>query len=94
MKTIIIASMLLVAASAYGGSFRCGSDIIREGYDSFTVLRRCGEPVHKEVIGYKLSGDRSREAKIERWVYGPDDGYYTLVRIEGGVVKKIEFVRD
>ena len=95
MKTITgLIVALLIASTACAESFRCGSDIIRPGYDSYTVLRRCGEPVHKEVLGYKLAGDRSREAKIERWIYGPDSGYYTYLRIEGGVVKTVQFVRD
>ena len=73
---VVTAVLVLSAASAAfaltcGDHFRCESRWIRIGDHTFQVLQDCGEPVVKEVIGYTLTEDRTRELKIENWIYGP-----------------------
>jgi hypothetical protein len=89
-KLVFVFIALLVASglsTAY--AFRCGNNLIEVGDFEYKVLRFCGEPASKDVVGYKINEEGDREAKIEHWVYGPKNGMYTILIIEGGVVKKI-----
>ena len=71
-------------------SFRCGNLFVEPGTQSIAVIKYCGEPYVKEDLGFRGSGVGK---KIEKWVYGPQSGYYTIIRIEGGVVVNVESVR-
>jgi hypothetical protein len=74
---------------------RCGSGLISEGDSTFEVLRKCGEPVHREVIPAAPAAQsrRSQAATIEHWGYGPWGGaYYELKFIDGKLVS-ISFSR-
>jgi hypothetical protein len=66
---ILLATLLSAANAAFalrcGDHFRCETRWIRIGDHSFQVLQNCGEPIVKEVIGYTLTEDRTRELKIE-----------------------------
>jgi hypothetical protein len=75
-------------------AFRCGSDLISIGDRSITVLRKCGELISKEVIGYTLTGDKKREFKIEEWIYGPIGSRYFHLIFEGGKLVKIESIPE
>jgi len=84
---IIIIYFFLVSNICFAA--RCGNELISEGDQSILVIEKCGKPVSKEFIGYKK---RTHE-KIEKWLYGPDGGYYTVMTIVGGVVVKVDSVR-
>jgi len=71
-------------------AFRCkgGTKLIEIGDIKFSVLRKCGKPKYREVIGYTLAYPRKREYKIEELVYGPKNGYfYHLIFIGNSLVK-------
>ena len=81
---LIILLMIPFSSDAFKSSgFRCksGGKLIELGEKKFTVLRNCGEPAHKELIGYTVVGkSQTREFKIEEWVYGPrNKRYYHLI---------------
>ena len=77
-------------SSAFG--LGCGNCIIEKGDFKHEVLRCCGNPMSKEVIGYKLNKYGNRELKVEQWVYGPWKGYYYVLVFEGG--KIVEIIMD
>jgi len=70
--------------------FRCGNLFVEPGTQSVAVQARCGEPAVKEDLGFRGSGVGK---KVEQWVYGPQAGYYTVIKIEGGIVTTVEAVR-
>jgi Protein of unknown function (DUF2845) len=83
----IVLLVALGSITAYG--FRCSDNLIEVGDFEYKVLKFCGEPMSRDVVGYRINENGDREAKIEHWVYGPKNGRYTILIIEGGVVKKI-----
>jgi hypothetical protein len=87
--------LLLLSAPVFGG-MRCPQgDLISEGTYKIKVLMVCGNPVSKEIIGYRWekSVDYKQKLIIEQWTYrtGPEE--YTILTIVGGKVEKIEKVR-
>jgi len=89
-RLVFVFIVLLVAlGSTTAYAFRCGNNLIEVGDFEYKVLRFCGEPMSRDVVGYQINEEGDREAKIEHWVYGPKNGRYTILIIEGGVVKKI-----
>ena len=92
MKKILpLLILLLLAGPAWG--FRCGIYLIREGDYKYLVEQRCGEPISRDFSGYTLTPDGQRELTIERWVYGPDNGYYYILTFEGGILERIDAQR-
>ena len=85
----VFIALLVALGSTTAYAFRCGNNLIEVGDFEYKVLRTCGEPMSRDVVGYKINENGDREAKIEHWVYGPKNGMYTILIIEGGVVKKI-----
>jgi uncharacterized protein YxeA len=73
-------------------SFRCGNMFVKEGASSVAVQASCGEPISKEDLGYRGGKKRKKGAgkKVEKWVYGPQSGYYYVIMIEGGTVVSVE----
>jgi hypothetical protein len=91
VKKAIFLTWLIIVFSTTGlaSALRCGSGLVDEGDQYFEVLKTCGAPISKEIIGYTLTRDGKRELKMEHWVYGPWDGYYYILIFEGGILKKI-----
>lgn len=88
----ITLAVLQVPAHA---DMRCGTSLISEGDSTFEVLRKCGEPAHREVIPAvaAVQSRNSQAATIENWGYGPWGGaYYELKFIDGKLVS-IDFSR-
>lgn len=90
--TLIVFSLLLTVNTGF--AFRCEGAMIEVGDPKFKVLRKCGEPISKEEIGYTITKDKTRELKIEEWVYGPVGGCYIHLIFTGGQVSKIYSVRE
>jgi len=94
---------MLAASFSVGaqGVFRCGSSIVDTGLTVAELLGKCGEPDAKEVtvepIRARNPGGGSREVgttTIERWTYNRGRGQFpVLLTIEGGSVKRIEFLQ-
>ena len=97
---ISLVGQLCLAASAYSDSLRCGTKLVSTGDLALQVREKCGDPISEELIGYTLrparrGGDGSeREYKIEQWVYGPDQGYYHVLKFEAGRLRDIDNVRQ
>jgi len=82
--------LALCASQAWAAdTLRCGSQLISVGDRSSEVLQKCGEPVSRDLLGYKRSADRREEFQVEEWTYGPNGGMYQYLRFEGNRLKQI-----
>jgi hypothetical protein len=92
----VVLSLLLRANTALADRLhiRCGNSIIELGDRSFIVLKKCGKPISREVVGYTLTRDRTRELHIEEWVYGPKHGLYYYLTFIGGRLGEIDSARE
>jgi hypothetical protein len=70
-------------------TLRCGSQLISVGDRSSEVQQKCGEPVSRDLLGYKRSANRREEFQVEEWTYGPNGGMYQYLRFEGNRLVQI-----
>jgi hypothetical protein len=83
-------TLLLVAGQVSAAeTLRCGSQLISVGDRSSEVLRKCGEPVARDDLGYKRSVNRREEYPVEEWTYGPNSGMYQYLRFVGNRLVQI-----
>ncbi|VVO43433.1 DUF2845 domain-containing protein [Pseudomonas fluorescens] len=80
---------LAASQASAADTLRCGSQLVSVGDRSGEVLHKCGEPVSRDVLGYKRSPDRREEFQVEEWTYGPNGGMYQYLRFEGNRLKQI-----
>lgn len=88
----VLAGLILALAASQAwaaDTLRCGSQLISVGDRSSEVLQKCGEPVSRDLLGYKRSADRREEFQVEEWTYGPNGGMYQYLRFEGNRLKQI-----
>ncbi|KQZ80974.1 MULTISPECIES: DUF2845 domain-containing protein [unclassified Pseudomonas] len=90
-KHRLLALALTAAASQAwaADTLRCGSQLISVGDRSSEVLQKCGEPVGRDLLGYKRSANRREEFQVEEWTYGPNGGMYQYLRFEGNRLVQI-----
>lgn len=93
-RIALCAALSLASASTLASTFRCGSQLVSLGDRSFQVLKKCGEPIARETIGYTVGEYNHRELYIQEWVYGPNNGMYHYLRFEGNRLTRIEGQRD
>lgn len=83
---------------AHGDSWRCGTKLVMPGDLAIQVREKCGDPISEEIIGYTLRSIHrdgiEREFKIEQWIYGPEQGYYHVLKFEAGRLRDIDNVRQ
>ncbi|KAA0969889.1 DUF2845 domain-containing protein [Pseudomonas sp. ANT_H12B] len=83
-------TLAMVAGQASAAdTLRCGSQLVSVGDRSSEVLQKCGEPVSRDLLGYKRSANRREEFQVEEWTYGPNGGMYQYLRFEGNRLKQI-----
>lgn len=82
---------VLLAAPAFG--LRCGSDLVDEGDFKIEVLKACGEPLSREVIGTRETpyGGGELELLLEEWIVDNGNNYYRLL-FEGNRLILIEWL--
>ncbi|HSC84216.1 MAG TPA: DUF2845 domain-containing protein [Pseudomonas sp.] len=98
MRTHLIAllSLLLATTAEAGSTLRCGSSLISLNDLSSEVQAKCGTPVRRDQLGYHEVIDYYgfiSEVVVEEWVYGPKNGMYYFLRLEGNRLVKIESKR-
>lgn len=70
-------------------SLRCGTALIQVGDSKLKVMRRCGEPMYKDVISGAL------DSKVEQWVYQHGSREFPMVlTIRGQKVIRIERLEE
>ncbi|MBK3464787.1 DUF2845 domain-containing protein [Pseudomonas sp. MF6776] len=93
-KWLAAMALTFVAGQASASdTLRCGSQLISLGDRASEVLNKCGEPVSRDVLGYKRSANRREEFQVEEWTYGPNNGMYQYLRFEGNRLKQINSKR-
>ena len=90
--TAMVLALVASQASA-SDTLRCGSQLVSLGDRSSEVLQKCGEPVSRDVLGYKRSANRREEFQVEEWTYGPSNGMYQYLRFEGNRLRQINSKR-
>ncbi|WP_454565958.1 DUF2845 domain-containing protein [Pseudomonas sp. AIG] len=94
LQWLALIAMTFVASHASASdTLRCGSQLISLGDRSSEVLQKCGEPVSRDVLGYKRSANRREEFQVEEWTYGPSNGMYQYLRFEGNRLRQINSKR-
>ena len=89
--SVFFLTVALASADQQESGYRCGNLFVEKGVDSFQVLKNCGEPASKQVLGGTGDGEEGGTGLIvEKWVYGPEDGYYYILYIKDGVVDRVE----
>ena len=90
---LIFLTLAGLGFEAHADTLRCGSQLISAGDRQFEVQQKCGEPVARNLIGYKRSANRREEVEIDEWIYGPSNGMYQYLRFEGGRLIRIDSKR-
>lgn len=94
VQCLFLLTMMFAASHASASdTLRCGSQLISLGDRSSEVLQKCGEPVSRDVLGYKRSANRREEFQVEEWTYGPSNGMYQYLRFEGNRLRQINSKR-
>lgn len=99
MIRIWLACLLLLAGTTAEASstLRCGSALISLGDTAWEVQNKCGEPVNRSDLGYRLQRDEHGlryDVGVEEWIYGPRNGMYHILRFEGGHLRAIRSERN
>jgi hypothetical protein len=90
---LVFLAVACLAGQAQADTLRCGSQLISVGDREFEVQQKCGEPIARNIIGYKRSVNRREEVQIDEWIYGPNNGMYQYLRFEGGRLLRIDSKR-
>jgi hypothetical protein len=88
--------LLLASTAEAASTLRCGTRLISLDDLAGEVEDKCGTPVQRDFLGYKEVLDiygYVHEVEIEEWTYGPKNGMYYFLRLEGNRVTKIESKR-
>ncbi|WP_207864780.1 DUF2845 domain-containing protein [Pseudomonas sp. 58(2021)] len=88
-----IALALVASQASASDTLRCGSQLVSLGDRASEVLQKCGEPISRDVLGYKRSANRREEFQVEEWTYGPSNGMYQYLRFEGNRLRQINSKR-
>jgi hypothetical protein len=91
--SLVLLVVACLAGEAQADTLRCGSQLISVGDREFEVQQKCGEPIARNIIGYKRSMNRREEVQIDEWIYGPNNGMYQYLRFEGGRLLGIDSKR-
>ncbi len=90
-KTLLVMLFTgLLANTVQAQTMRCGTELISVGNRGFEIIRKCGQPTYKDVVGYTLGASQRTELRIEEWVYGPKNGMQYILRLEGNRLMSIE----
>ena len=93
--TFLLSFIFLNIQTASAQGWRCGNLLIDSGVQSYLVMQYCGEPLSKDIVGCTGQDIYSRVSfVIEKWVYGPEAGYYYFLYFRGGLLDRIEAVRQ
>lgn len=98
MRTPLLAllTLLLTTGAEAGSTLRCGSNLISLDDIASEVEAKCGTPVSRDNLGYREVTDYygfTQEVLVEEWIYGPKNGMYYYLRLQGNRLVKIESKR-
>jgi hypothetical protein len=83
--TLLLVVMIVSPVMAQD-SFRCGREVISNGYSTARVLQNCGPPSYREIINPGING-----ARVEKWYYDcGDTGFLYSLRFVDGTLETIK----
>lgn len=97
----VLMAVIFPYGSATASTLRCGSYLVQEGDDAFSVLARCGEPTQRMTITepiYASSADGGTYPTdlvgyTQVWRYDRGSmSFPVIIKIADGVVQSIRFV--
>jgi hypothetical protein len=100
---VLTVLLIFPYASATADTLRCGSYLIQDGDDAFSVIAKCGKPTERMTISepvYASTGDggtfaAGAVALSELWRYDRGPGQFPVImKISDGVVQHIHFVKS
>ena len=89
---LLFGLLAFAATSTQAATMRCGSNLISEGELIVDVIRKCGQPAQRQVVGPAVDANgyvAKGAATIENWVYGPSNGAYQYLRFVDGRLVEI-----
>jgi hypothetical protein len=89
----LLALLLPLLSLPAHATFRCGQKLVNEGDRITEVLRKCGQPASRDLLGYTDTINGNLGLQIEEWSYGPNNGMYYYLTFEGGRLRTIETKR-
>ncbi|EIK53064.1 hypothetical protein YO5_02523 [Stutzerimonas stutzeri TS44] len=92
-KGLLPALLLFACLGASADTLRCGSQLVSSGDRAFEVERKCGPPARRDLVGYGLSPNGRQEFVLEEWIYGPNNGTFSILTFEGNRLVRIESQR-
>lgn len=85
----LLSGALCMHQSADALSLRCGTALIQVGDSKLKVMRRCGEPLYKDVVSGAL------DSRVEEWVYQRGTRDFPIVlTIRGHEVIRIQRLEE
>ena len=92
-RCLLLALLItLPALSEASSTHRCGRHLISLGASAIEIQDKCGTPAYRDLIGEqeRLDDYGYRQLLVvEEWVYGPSNGMYYTLRLEGGRLVRI-----
>lgn len=86
---LVFMASVLFCGSAMADTLRCGSHLVRDGDDAFSVIDKCGEPTQRMTITNPVYFNSS-----ELWRYDRGSRQFpAIIRLVDGVVQSIRFVK-
>lgn len=102
LPCLILLMAVFPYSDARGDTLRCGSYLIQEGDDVFSLLAKCGEPTQRVTIAepvYASSADGGHYptgviSNTELWHYNRGPGSFpVIIRVVDGKVQSLHFVK-
>ena len=90
LRHALLVSLMGVSLISTADTLRCGSKLVSVGDRKFEVWDKCGEPRYLDETGYTLGGYERRELSVQEWVYGPENGMFSILTFEGSRLVRIE----
>lgn len=99
MKRYLVLALLFCFTTSPSHAFRCGDGnryIASEGMHKHQILKDCGEPASREIIGYDKRLGSYRQ--VEEWVYiiydTGNEQVYLIKFDKNGIAKSIEWLGE
>jgi hypothetical protein len=81
----------MFTVSPVSAALRCGNFSVQVGVHMEEVEANCGAPVSRSEG--ELRGRRGGRT-VDKWVYGPEAGYYYILYFSNGVLEEMEEKKD
>jgi hypothetical protein len=85
---VILCFGFVTPVASLNTSLRCDNLFVEEGVHSAQVQYNCGDPYSKEKSYIDSYGE------VEKWIHGPDAGYFYVLYFYVGKLVRLEAVKQ